>query len=646
MSDGTPSHLRAVHRFPVLAADEELDLARRSHDHHETGAAQKLVTSHLRLVAKIAMGYRGCGLPVGDLIGEGSVGVIQAIKRFDPARGFRLATYATYWIRAAMQEYILRTSSLVKIGTTTAQKKLFFNLRRVKSEIQAIGDPDMKPEQVTAKALDLPEPNVVSMNQRPTMPDYSHNAPVHCDTDGERQDWLVDETESQETNTAELTWPRPRRQRGRELDIEAVVKASRAISSEIALPRLIERLLTIALQNAGADRGLLLLPKPKEGYRIEAEAWTNGGEVVLRHKPGVDSCVPETLIRCAIRSRKKVIVDDALEPNLFSEDDDLRRRRPRSLLCLPLVRQGTFIGLLYLENTLTSHVFNSGRTAVLELLASQAAIALENAGLHSELQEREARLREIQMELAHANRVATMGQLSASIVHEVKQPIAAAVTNAHAASRWLAAHPPGLEKARQALARIVQDGNRASNIMERIRALVKRAPPQTDELAINEAILEIMPLTRTEVLKNNVLLQMQLGADLPLILGDRVQLQQVVLNLIVNAIEAMSERRQSVRELLVRTATARSGAVLVSVSDSGPGLAPEEVERLFEAFYTTKPNGLGVGLSICRSIIEAHGGRLWVTANEPKGAVFQFTLPVQPTAHYVRSLPHAVRAYA
>jgi len=198
-------YLQEIRKFPMLAPEEELELSRRWRDHEDMGAAHQLVTSHLRLVAKIAMGYRGYGLPVGELISEGNVGMMQAVKRFDPDRGFRLATYAMWWIRAAIQEYILHSWSLVKMGTTAAQKKLFFNLRRLKGQMAAIDEGDLQPEQVAkiAHVLDVPEQDVVSMNRRLAAPDHSLNAPVRSDSEGEWQDWLVDETESPEVAIAE-----------------------------------------------------------------------------------------------------------------------------------------------------------------------------------------------------------------------------------------------------------------------------------------------------------------------------------------------------------------------------------------------------------------------------------------------------------
>ena len=204
-SEGNLSrYLQDIRKFPMLEADQEYMLAKRWREDDDLDAAHQLVTSHLRLVAKIAMGYRGYGLPISELISEGNVGMMQAVKRFDPERGFRLATYAMWWIRAAIQEYILHSWSLVKMGTTAAQKKLFFNLRKLKGQMQAIEEGDLRPEQVAkiAETLNVPEVDVVNMNRRLAAPDHSLNAPLRIDGDGEWQDWLVDETESQETRLA------------------------------------------------------------------------------------------------------------------------------------------------------------------------------------------------------------------------------------------------------------------------------------------------------------------------------------------------------------------------------------------------------------------------------------------------------------
>jgi PAS domain S-box-containing protein len=238
-------------------------------------------------------------------------------------------------------------------------------------------------------------------------------------------------------------------------------------------------------------------------------------------------------------------------------------------------------------------------------------------------------LRAMQAELAHANRVTAMGQLSASIAHEVNQPIAATVTNAQAALRWLRAQPPDLDEIRDSLDRIVEDGKRAGNVIGGIRTLIHKVPPRKDWFDLQEAILEMVGLTRSEALRQGISMHTRLAGALPVIQGDRTQLQQVILNLILNAIEAMGELDDGNRELWISTEIAAEAGLLVTVRDSGPGLAPADVESVFKAFYTTKPRGMGMGLAICRSMVEAHGGRMWASANEPRGAVFQFTLPLQ-----------------
>ncbi|MEA2944842.1 MAG: hypothetical protein QOI40_172, partial [Alphaproteobacteria bacterium] len=544
-----------------------------------------------------------------------------------------------------------------------------------------------------------------------------------------------------------------------QLDVASVVKASQAKSSEIVLPKLIERLMTIALENAGADRGLLVLPEEGDhSIQAEARATAHGVEVVLCRDQITGTSCPEALLRYVIRTHQTIILDDASRPNLFSEDDYLRDRQPRSILCLPLIKQGRLTGLLYLENTLTSHAFTPDRIALLDLLAAQAAISLENTRLYSDLKEREAkvrrlvesniigiflwdvegriieaneaflhivghsrddlvsgrvrwttltpaewrgadqrgmaelkatgsckafekeyfrkdgirvpvlvgaatlgerrdqgvafvldlterrqveenlreserRYRETQMELAHANRVTTMGQLTASIAHEINQPIAAVVTNAYAALRWLGGHPPDLEEARQALDSIIKDGIRAGDVIGRIRALIKKVPSRHDRLDINEAIRDVTELTRPELLQNGISLRTELAMGLPFIQGDRIQLQQVILNLIINAVEAMTDVGKGARDLLISTAEEKPEGIRVAVRDSGLGLAPDSLERLFDPFYTTKASGMGMGLSICRSIIEAHGGRVWAAANVPQGATFHFVLPSQGVDH-------------
>ncbi len=540
------------------------------------------------------------------------------------------------------------------------------------------------------------------------------------------------------------------------LDLATVIKVSQAVSGEIVLDKMLDMLMRTAIEQAGAGRGLLILARAADP-RIEAEAVTDGGAVLVqrRDEPVNPAELPASVVQYVLRTRESVILDDAAMQPTFAADPYFRERQARSVLCLPLITQAKLIGALYLENNLAPRVFAPAQLAVLKLLVSQAAIALENARLYRDLAEREAKIRRlvdsniigifiwdadgliveandaflhmlgydrndlatgplvwaeltppdwrevhdqvwtpelrttgsvqpyekeyfrkdgsrvpvlvgqagldemseqgvafvldlterkqaeaeardseqryraVQMELAHANRFATMGQLSASIAHEVKQPIAATAANAAAALRWMAARPPNLEEVRLALGRIVESSHRAGDIVEQIRALIKKAPRRKDRMDLNEAIHQVIELARGEAVRTGVSLRARLADDLPLIHGDRVQLQQMILNLIVNAVEAMSGMAEGPRVVLITTGLVEAEGILVSVRDTGPGLAPEVLEHLFEAFYTTKPTGLGMGLSICRSIIEAHEGRLWVEANEPRGAVFQFLMPTQ-----------------
>ncbi|WP_284273913.1 trifunctional serine/threonine-protein kinase/ATP-binding protein/sensor histidine kinase [Bradyrhizobium iriomotense] len=535
------------------------------------------------------------------------------------------------------------------------------------------------------------------------------------------------------------------------LDLATVIKVSQAVSGEIVLETLIDTLMRTAIEHSGAERGLLILAAGDE-QRIEAEAKTNRDTVIVRRREAVIGAVPNSIVRYVVRTKESVTLDDASAQNPFSADAYVRQHHARSVLCLPLLKQAKLIGVLYLENNLTPHVFTRTRIAVLKLLAAQAAISLENTRLYTDLEEREARIRrlvdaniigiviatlsgaivnandaflrmvgysredlvsgrilnadltppewrdtdakavaelrangvqqpiekeffrkdgsrvpvlvgaavfeeggnegvafvvdlterkqaegavreseqryrEAQMELAHANRVAMMGQLTASIAHEINQPIGAAITYANAGLSWLRAQPPNWEEVQQALEFIMESGVRAGEVIDRIRALVKKAPPRKDRVDINEAILEVLALVGAEVAKNAVSVKTQLAEGLPPVWGDRVQLQQVMLNLFMNAIEAMSGMDEGSRELLISTEKTHSDAVLVAVRDSGPGFPPESAEQIFESFYTTKPGGLGMGLSICRSIIESHEGRLQATASLPHGAEFQFTLP-------------------
>ena len=291
----------------------------------------------------------------------------------------------------------------------------------------------------------------------------------------------------------------------------------------------------------------------------------------------------------------------------------------RTGLFVPLLKDNEIVGIISLGRKQVQP-FTDKQISLFRDFAAQATIALEST-------RRERQYREMQSELAHANRVATMGQLTASIAHEIKQPIATARNNAAAALRFLDKSPPDVAEVREALTCIVDDTDRASDVVDRIGSLIKKAPPRKEVVDLNAAILEVTALTRSEAVKTGVTVGTQLAGELPRIQCDRVQLQQVMLNLIVNAIQSMSGVEDGNRELHISTVSIEPEGVCVAVRDTGHGLRPESLPRLFEPFYTTKPDGMGMGLSICRSIIEAHGGRLWATRCEPRGALFQFTIP-------------------
>jgi PAS domain S-box-containing protein len=529
------------------------------------------------------------------------------------------------------------------------------------------------------------------------------------------------------------------------LDVGTVLKAAQAVSGEIVLDELIKTLLRFAAEHAGAARGLLIL-FPGDEPRIAAEATTGRGrvEVTLRQTAVSPAELPESVLHTVIRTRESVILDDASAQNPFPADKYICQKRARSVLCLPLVKQAKLIGVLYLENNLASHVFTPSRISVLELLASQAAISLENARLYNDLREREARirrlvdaniigiviwdfqgriieanqafldivgyaredlaslqwteltpaewrdvddqalaelkatgtvqprekeyfrkdgsrvpvlfaraifewnrnegvafvldlterkhvegaLRDAQANLAHVMRVTTLGELAASIAHEVNQPLAAVVANAEAGLRWLRRGTPDVDAACRSVEWIIDDGNRASEVIRRVRALANKTEIERVPLDINDLVREVIALVQRELISHQVSLRMELTLALPMIAGDRVQLQQVIINLVMNGIEAMQSVTDRPRELVIRSGLDETQQVLVSVTDCGVGISAENADRLFNAFFTTKSSGMGMGLSICRSIIEAHGGRLWTTANVPHGATFQFVLPL------------------
>ncbi|BEU27487.1 AAA family ATPase [Paraburkholderia sp. 22B1P] len=540
------------------------------------------------------------------------------------------------------------------------------------------------------------------------------------------------------------------------LDLTTVIKLSQAVSGEIILDKLIDTLMRTALEQTGANRGVLVLRRGS-GLEISAEATLAGGSatVTLHNKTVSDSTVPKSILLRVQRTGESILSDDATTDPILLNDPYIRGHHTLSVLCLPLVNQSQLTGLIYLENDLAARVFTANRIVLLRLIASQAAIAVENARLYRDLAQREAKIRrlvesniigiivcdghgdlveandaflqivgytredvalrriclpslivspaesehsmdagkwwdqqtgqpfetrfvrsdgkhvsvmvgsapvdpvegeavsfvldlsdrqraeqkareserryrDVQAELTHANRVATMGQLTASIAHEVNQPISATIFNASAALRWLNAEPPNLGEAIQTLGRITADGKRAGEVIARIRAQLKRVPPQKENVNLADSISDVVLLVHGEAGKHDVTLGVHLADGAPLhVWCDRVELQQVLLNLVLNAIEALSvDGVNGTRRVTITTSRADERFALVRVADTGPGLSREAVDSVFEPFVTNKPTGLGMGLSIARSIIESHGGKLWASANEPRGTLFHFMIPI------------------
>ena len=401
----------------------------------------------------------------------------------------------------------------------------------------------------------------------------------------------------------------------------AISEVLRAIAgSPHDLQPIFDAILDSATRLCRADWGNLRLSE-ESGLRLVA---VRGDPLFISH---VWSSIPVLAEKGSLPSRLAASRLPIHIPDFRALEGDLRddfwiklvNAGVRTGLVVPLLKDDEIVGIITLSRKQVQP-FTDRQISLFKDFAAEATIALEST-------RRERQYREMQSELAHANRVATMGQLTASIVHEIRQPITAAHTNAGAALRFFDKSPPDGAKVREVLACIVDDTDRASDVVDRIGSLIKKAPARKEVVDLNAAILEVTALTRSEAVKTGVTVGTQLAGELPRIQGDRVQLQQVMLNLIVNAIQSMRDVEDGNRELQISTASIEPEGVRVAVRDTGQGLRPESLPRLFEPFYTTKPDGMGMGLSICRSIIEAHGGRLWATRCEPRGALFQFTIP-------------------
>jgi predicted ATPase/signal transduction histidine kinase len=432
-----------------------------------------------------------------------------------------------------------------------------------------------------------------------------------------------------------------------QLDLTTVVKALQAVSREIDREKLNETLMASVVQHAGAERGLLFLPRGSE-YQIEAQATTrsNTVEVILADSFAAPPEFPEAILNYAIRTRENVILEDASAPNQFSDDAYVLARRPRSILCLPLAKRRELIGVLYLENNLAPCVFTPRRLAVLELLASQAAISLKNAQLYADLREenierRKAEeelrqsthaLHQLQEEVRQASRAAMMGELTASLAHELNQPLGAILSNAQAARRLLAGKRPNVEEANAALDDVIRDDARAADIIRNIRALFQRNKVEMSLLDLRQILLDVEHLLRSDASTKEISFRLDLPPSLPTVVGNRTQLIEVLINLVSNAFDSLRESADGRHEVELCASQREAARVHIAVRDSGKGIDPETMPRLFDAFFTTKPKGMGMGLTIARSIIENHGGRLWATRNPDRGATLEFELPVKVSA--------------
>jgi PAS domain S-box-containing protein len=393
------------------------------------------------------------------------------------------------------------------------------------------------------------------------------------------------------------------------------------LAESATLPEATPRILQAVCQSLGWDLGALWSVDREAALLRCVETW---------HTPSVAAPLFEatsrttTFVRgrglpgCVWSSGAPAYIPDIVDDVNFLRAPFAERERLHAAFAFPLVSGEDVLGIMEFFSP-------EIRQPDQDLLNIMATIGSQ-IGQFIERKRAEEALRETQAELARVTRLTTMGELTVSIAHEINQPLGAVVNNASACLRWLAAQ--NLEEARRSLAMVIADGHRAAEIITRIRALAQKAPPRKDAFDLNDTIRDVIALARNELQAHRVFLQAELAGDLPLVDGDRIQLQQVLLNLMINAIEAMSSAGDGQSELVVRSARDAANGVLVAVSDSGPGLDAKGLDRLFEAFYTTKTQGLGLGLAISRRIIEAHGGRLWASANTPRGAVFQFTLPV------------------
>jgi len=417
-----------------------------------------------------------------------------------------------------------------------------------------------------------------------------------------------------------------------QLDLATALAISQSISSETDHERLVEGLLSMAVRTAGAEHAVLLLPRDGD-MLVAAYAIARDGRVDLRPgREGDRSAVfCAGVVRQVITTGTPVALDDAASVGPFVDEPYVVAHRCRSLACIPLTRRGQLEGVLYLENNLAPCVFAARRFVAMTFIASQAAGALENARLYAGMKKAhvaEQALHEAREALGHLARVATLGELTASIAHEVNQPLTAIRVNAATCVRWLQASQT--EEAVAAAVRVGRDAQHAMEVIERLRSLFRKQGAERGELDLNEAVAEVVALTRSEMTRHSILAEVRLAAEGPRVLGNRVQIQQVVMNFVLNAIQALQEVQDRPRRLAVATTLTGDGRVQTSVCDSGVGVPEEHVGALFRPFFSTKREGTGVGLSISRSIVASHQGEVWHAPNDGPGATFGFDLPSLP----------------
>lgn len=435
----------------------------------------------------------------------------------------------------------------------------------------------------------------------------------------------------------------------RELDVQAVLRISTALASNIVPARLVDTLMQTALESAGAEQGVLVLVRDGV-WQVPARAQVVDGAIVVTQEPAVlgFDVLPVSIVQAVARTHERLVIDDVRDANAhastYAQDAYLRRHQPRSILCVPLMRYATLVGVLYLENNLAANVFTAAKAGVLEVIASQAAFALENARLYEALFEQnaqrtraEAQLRTALDELERASRLRAMGELVASIVHEVGQPLAAVSTSASAALRWLDHDPPDIVETRQMLAHIGASATRANAVFQNLRAKSRTTAPHFEPIDLGDALHEAITFVARPLEALGVLLSLHIPEPPLTVHGDRIQLQQVAINLLMNGAESMAGIPRDARRLsltCVSGTDARGDAVVrIIVEDSGCGIDPAIADRLLEPLFTTKQNGMGMGLAIVNSIVDAHGGLLAFVPREHGGTRATVSLPRQRPAH-------------